>query len=333
MLLELKITQSANSQSLRPKPTNFQSFMLCGNGLCLEKILSLPENTKECGKRESGTPNRAGLIVLLPMSLALAGALEDGQIPTIIRKVLVNMARQIIPQSRFQGLAYSDKEGIKSSYKWAQSVDYRTDPTKLLILPKTAKVSGTVVTDLIMDGDRQSTDFYSYGDSGNIYKRTSAEVWSNLHTVPDSHANGMKYYGEDGYLYYTSDTVIGRYGPFGGTKNFTDDFLGSEGGVPLNTSCLDFEATSSMYATAPDDATLSITGDITLEGCWKMESLPAAAAQMVLISKWDKNSDERSYKFDLAGISGYFGDGSDGALTISTSTPVSKSGGRKSSVG
>jgi hypothetical protein len=232
------------------------------------------------------------------------------------------MSKRIIPQSRFSGgIAYSDKEGLKSSYKWAQSVDYRSDPTKLLILPRTAKVSGTVVTDLIMDGDQyDSTDSYFYGDAGHIYKRTSAEVWSDLHTVPDSHGNGMKYYGEDKYFYYTSDTVIGRYGPMGGTKIFVDDFLGAEGGVPLNTHSLDLEADSSMYATAADSASLSITSDITIEGCFEMESLPAAAAQMVLVSKWDKNSDERSYKFDLAAVDAVFGDGGGGALTISTDT-------------
>ena len=79
-------------------------------------------------------------------------------------------------------------------------------------------------------------------------------------TIVDSSGNGMAYFGEDSYLYYTSDKVIGRYGPFGGTKTFADDFLGAEGGVPLNTASIDFESSSSMYATAADSASLSITG-------------------------------------------------------------------------
>lgn len=234
------------------------------------------------------------------------------------------MARQIISSSRFSGgLSYGEKEGLNSSFLWAKSMDYRSDPGTLKILPKTAKVSGTVVKDLIMDGDRQSTDAYFYGDAGHIYKRDTSEVWTDLTTVPDSHGNGMKYFGEDLYLYYTSDTVIGRYGPFGGTKTFAHDFLGAQGGVPLNTHSLDMEATSSMYATAADDATLSITGDITLEGCFKIESLPAVGAQMVLMSKWDELSDERSYKFDIAGVSARFGDGALGALTIDANTTQS----------
>jgi len=230
------------------------------------------------------------------------------------------MARRLIAQSRFSGLSYGEKEGLNSSFLWAKSMDYRTDPSKLKILPRTEKVSGSVVEDLIMCGDRQSTDAYFYGDTGNIYKRTSAEAWSNLVTAPESTGNGMSYFGEDLYLYYTSDKVIGRYGPFGGTKAFAHDFLGAEGGVPLNTASMDFESGSDMYATAADSASLSITSDMTLEGYFKWESLPAAAAQMVLMSKWDLNSDERSYKFDLAAVSAVFGDGGDGALTIAANT-------------
>jgi len=234
------------------------------------------------------------------------------------------MARRIIPQSRFQGIAYSEKEGLRSQFLWAECLDYRSDPTKLKILPRTLKVSGTVVKDLIMCGDQyDSTDSYFYGDAGHIYKRTSSEVWSDLRTVSNSHGNGMKYFGEDQYLYYTSDTAIGRYGPMSGTKTFVDDFLGSQGGVPKNTHSLDLESGSSQYATAADHASLSITSDITIEGCFKMESLPSAGNQMVLVSKWNENGDQRSYKFDLAGVSARFGDGSDGALTISSNTTQS----------
>ena len=65
---------------------------------------------------------------------------------------------------------------------------------------------------------------------------------------------------------------------------------------------------------------MSIKGDITIEGNFKPESLPAAGAEVTLVSKWNGLSDERSYYLGLAAVSGYFGDGSDGALTISADT-------------
>lgn len=230
------------------------------------------------------------------------------------------MAREIIPVSSFQGISTSEKEGILGAYLFGQSIDHRTDRTKLTILPRTAKVSGTVVTDLILDAARKGTDTYFYGNTGNIYKRTSAEVWTNEHTAGASTGNGIDYFGEDDFLYYTSDKVIGRYGPIGGTPTWADDFLGAQGGVPLNTASLDLESGSSQYATAADSASLSITSDITIEGYFKIESLPAAAAQMILVSKWNESGNQRSYKFDLAAVDAVFGDGGLGALTISANT-------------
>jgi hypothetical protein len=220
------------------------------------------------------------------------------------------------------GISDFDSEGAEGEYYFGRSVDVRSNPREIKILPRTVKESGTVVIDLIKWGDvyDATMDLYAYGDAGNIYKRTSARSWSLLRTVANSHGNGMIYNPEDDYLHYTSDKVLGRYGPLSGTPTFADDFLGAQGGVPLNTASIDFEASSSRYATASDSATLSITGDITIEGYFKPESLPAVAEQMVLVSKWNGNSDERSYKFDLAAISGYFGDGTDGALTISVNT-------------
>jgi len=232
------------------------------------------------------------------------------------------MAVKFLEVKRFAGISDSEKEGLTSQYLWARSVDYRSDPTKLTILPRTTKSSGSVVVDLPMVGERYSTDMYAYGNAGHIYKKTSADVWSDLRTVASSSGNGLRYFGEDGYLYYPSDKVIGRYGPMSGTPNFADDFLGAEGGVPLNTHSLSLNGTT-QYATAADSASLSITDDITLEGYFKLTSLPAVNTSQALISKFNKNGNARSYLFQLSAVAGIFGDGDTGALTISSDTTQS----------
>ena len=224
---------------------------------------------------------------------------------------------RIVPQSRHAGgLSLGAKEGPRSSFLHARSMDYRTDPHTLKILPKASKVSGTIVTDLVLDAERQGTDTYLYGNAGNLYKRDSSEVWTKLRTVANSSGNGLRFFGEDNYLYYPSNKVIGRYGPFGGTKDFTDDFLGAEGGVPTNTHSLVLNGTT-QYATAADSATLSITSDLSIEGYFKHDSLPAEGGIQVLASKWNENGNERSYIFDMTAIAAFFGDGGDGALTVS----------------
>lgn len=229
------------------------------------------------------------------------------------------MAKQTLEMKRFSGLAESDKEGVRSSFLWAEKLDFRTDPTKLTLLPRTTKDSGTVIVDLPMCAERQGTDKYFYGNTGHFYKKDVNSIYSDMRTVPNSHGNGIKYYGEDGYLYYPSDKTIGRYGPLTSTPSFTDDFLGAEGGVPTNTHSLSFNGTT-QYATAADSASLSQTGDITIERFVKLNTLPAVGETQTIVSKWNKNSNQRSYTFDLYGISGYFGDDGDGSLTISSNT-------------
>src|SRR4030043_1060715 len=193
------------------------------------------------------------------------------------------MARKIIPIDRYAGgLSDADKEGLTASFLRAERCDYRTDPGKLLILPRTTKDSGTMVTDLILDRGRVGTSHYFYGDTGNIYKRTSSSVWTNERTVANSHGNGMAYFKEDQFLYYTNDIAIGRYGQIDATSpTWSDDFLGAQGGIPLNTNSLTLNG-SSQYATAADSASLSIISDLTLEGWFRPHALPAAATEMAL---------------------------------------------------
>ena len=163
------------------------------------------------------------------------------------------------------GISDSTKESIlPDSVAFIRKVDYRTDPRHWTILPKTVKESGTVITDLPVWGEIVGNNAYIYGDAGNIYQRTNAGSVTLLRAVSNSSGNGMKYLGEDGYLYYTLDKVIGRYGRIGSSPTFTDDFLGAQGGIPTNTAALDLELGSSQYATAVDSASLSITGDLSL---------------------------------------------------------------------
>lgn len=229
-----------------------------------------------------------------------------------------------VGQSRFiGGISDADKEGQQSSFYWGRSIDFRSDPGKLTLLPRTVKESGSVIIDLPKWGELAEGNTYIYGDTGYVYKRTSAASITNIGQAPDSHGNGLCYYAEDGYLYLTTDTTIARYGPLnvsGATPQFVYDYFGSQGGVPTNTRSLDLEASSSQYGSAADSGSLSITGNLSLEWYGKMESLPTSGNSMALITKWTTAGNLRSYAFDIYGISGDFGDGNDGALTISANT-------------
>lgn len=231
------------------------------------------------------------------------------------------MAQQVKTQTIFGGISDFEKLGSADSVAWCRSVDLRTDPRSIILLPRTVKESGTVVTGLPLWADTISTTTYYYANDGTLYDRTSAGSHNKIHTAVDSHGNGLCYFGEDGYVYYACDRALGRYGKLTDTlPQFSDDFLGAAGGVPTNTYSLELDG-STQYGTAADSASLSITGDITLEACFKADTLPAAAASMTLLGKWNESGATRSYKMDIyRGTSNEsFGDGSDGTLTVAAS--------------
>ncbi len=231
----------------------------------------------------------------------------------------------IVSQQRFvSGESDFPKEGLDQFvYQDGISIDHRHDPRAITLLPKSLKESGSIVTDLPKWAAVYPTtiDTYIYGNTGNIYKRTTAPVYSLLHKAPSSHGNGLFYYPEDDYLYYTSDNQIGRYGPISlSNPQFVDNFLTAQGGVPTNVASVSLASASSQYATHVDAGNLDITSDISMGVYVYPTTLPTAGNSMTLISKWDENASHRSYKFGIGAISAFFGSGTDGALTISSDT-------------
>jgi hypothetical protein len=63
-----------------------------------------------------------------------------------------------------------------------------------------------------------------------------------------------------------------------------------------NTYSLDLESSLSQYAGITDNASLSITGDITIEVWVKLKQLPSSAgSNFLIIGKWSGGINQRSY--------------------------------------
>lgn len=235
-----------------------------------------------------------------------------------------NDGEQVFQQRNFSGgmSNFPKEDNNPYAYAYSQCIDTRSDAFLLALNPATQKESGSIVTDLPKFADIAPGDLsvYSYGDTGNLYKRTSTGSWSLLEQVASSHGNGLGYFYGDDYLYYTNDKTIGRYGPLQGTPTLSDDFLTAQGGVPQNTYSLLLASASSQSADAADSATLSVTGNLSLEAYVNLNTLPAIGSSMTIVGKWDESGTLRSYLMDIFATSGYFGDGSDGALVISSNT-------------
>ena len=224
-------------------------------------------------------------------------------------------------QSLKGGIAKSKKNGGPNTFRFGRSIDFRSDSSEVTIAPLTSNISGSVVTDLPMWFDVAGDYLYAYGNTGNVYQINTSDTVTNEYTIPSSVGNGLGYLAEDKYLYTASNTSISRKSTANAASGtYYPNFLENEGGEPTNTRSILFVATSSMSATRADTASLSITGDITLETYVKPTSMPTGSNTMALMSKWDESGTKQSYKLAFVTTSNAFGDGSDGSLTISSDT-------------
>jgi len=240
------------------------------------------------------------------------------------------MAQQIgILQTLTGGIStISKKLGPPNSFAWGRSIDFRSDPAQQTTYPQATKISGSIVTDLPMFGviahnanaliANQTNTLFFHGNTGNIYAVDSSDAVTKEYTVPDSSGNGITYFAETNQLYIPTNTSITRRDMV--TGNYYDNFLETSGGAPTNTDALLLVAASSQSATRADTASLSITGDMTLEAYLKPTSLPSGTNQMAIISKWDESGSKLSYKLSIVPTSASFGNGTDSSLTISVDT-------------
>src|SRR3990167_4209736 len=211
-------------------------------------------------------------------------------------------------QSLVGGISPSKKTVGSKPYSFAfgRSIDFRREASEITINPLSAKISGSIVTDLPMWPDIAGDYLYEYGNTGKVYQVNSSDAVANEYTVPDSVGNGMAYLAEDKFLYLAGNKTLSRRSAANeASGTYYESFLENEGGAPTNTRSLNLEASSSMSATRADTASLSITGDITLEAFIKPESLPTGSDTMALISKWNESGVTRSYKLSIVPTSNF----------------------------
>jgi hypothetical protein len=131
----------------------------------------------------------------------------------------------------YGGISQSSKIGIKGSFSFGQRLNIFDEPTQISIMPQSVKVSGTTVTDLVkwaVSGAPYDSNIYFYSENGKLYVQNGSGTWSLLRSVSNSHGQGLEMFQD--YLYYATDTDVGRYGPLDGSPTFNDTW-GSTTGV------------------------------------------------------------------------------------------------------
>lgn len=202
------------------------------------------------------------------------------------------------------GQADSDKLGVKGSFAEGIGLDIHSEPGLLKCNQKLKKESGTTVADFarfaVACSDGSS---YWFGDTGKIYKRTSAGVWTLAHTATGAILGATEF---DDYLYYATATTLGRYGPISATPTWVDSWqiLTSATWHPMTVQGLYLLiGNNRKIATVDDSGTFTAQGtpDVTLNELphnYEIRTLINFGIDVLVGTTADKYTSARIFRWD-----------------------------------
>lgn len=114
-------------------------------------------------------------------------------------------------QSFVGGESQDNKYGGKYQYYTGRHIDVRKQPSGFSVLPGTSKTSAGDVTDLVQDMTQVTNGTrYALGDAGNVYRITTAGVWSKIGNIGEAGGAGIVYRSDVDAVYITGQTKVAR---------------------------------------------------------------------------------------------------------------------------
>lgn len=136
----------------------------------------------------------------------------------------------------FAGGQSPDKKlGSRYQFYNSRHVDFRKDPNKITLLPGARKISGGIVDDLVLDMCQlPNGKYYAVGDSGNVYKIETNDVWSLVGNIGQASGAGIAYRGDSDCVYITGQTKVARIKTATTNPIFEQNWF--EGGITTNSN-------------------------------------------------------------------------------------------------
>ncbi len=137
------------------------------------------------------------------------------------------MADQRLVFRNFEGGWSTDlKFGLKYSFAYSQSVDFRKSPSQLSVLPGTRREDAGTVGDLVLNECMtENGTVYATGSTGKFYKRTTAGVWSDEATA-DSGCAGIDYRKDTDSIYVTGNKYVSVLQKVSASPVFQSNYYG-----------------------------------------------------------------------------------------------------------
>jgi hypothetical protein len=118
------------------------------------------------------------------------------------------------------------------------------------VLPGMAKTSGGTVTDLVLDMTQIPSGIrYAVGSSGNVYRITTAGVWSNIGNIGENSGGGILYRSDMDVIYITGQTKVSRIKTVTTSPDIEVDWF--KYGLSTSTTCYKTGGTNTIPCRLP----------------------------------------------------------------------------------
>lgn len=147
--------------------------------------------------------------------------------------------------TNFSGGWSTDKKvGIANSFAYSQSVDFRQSPSQVSLLPQPVREDQGTVADLVQN-EVMAKDgtIYAWGDTGKLYKRTSAGVWS-MEANGGIGTFGMDYRQDMDAIFTAGDKSVNLYNQVTTAPAFQTSYYADSFSTYDNTDNMGFNVNS-----------------------------------------------------------------------------------------
>lgn len=142
------------------------------------------------------------------------------------------------------GQATDKKVGIPNSFAFSQSLDFRKSPSQMSVLPRTDRVDGGAVTDLIQNMVMTSTGMqYAVGNGGNIYRINPANSVTLFGSISVG-TFGIEYREDQDTIYVADETSVSVIRDVSITPTLSPNFYNESQSTYNNTDQTGFNVNS-----------------------------------------------------------------------------------------
>lgn len=168
------------------------------------------------------------------------------------------MAIKAFVVRNFEGGWSTDKKvGIKNSFAYSQSIDFRKSPSQFTILPGPRREDNGVLKDLIQNEVMvKDGTIYATGSSGFFYKRTTSGTWSAESSMVPG-AFGMDYRQDADAIYICGKKSVSLYQPISNSPSMKPAYYASSFSTYDNSDTTGFNVNS--YQVGSSNTTLIST--------------------------------------------------------------------------